>query len=729
MYYRHLLAVQPNSGSHPPGAFLKMISDLQQHNYYQVLGVSSNVTQSEIDLAYKRLVSRFDSSQSNLFPKSQGSLKDKIALLQEAYDTLSNKEKRQSHDRYLKELKGKAISLVKSASLKTSGVTVRKAEPEEPKPKQKGKNPNVYQDYFGFSEKPFDLTPDPKYLYLSPKHKEVLAHLVYGLQENNGFLKIVGEVGTGKTMICRSFLRELHEDFSIAYIFNPCIDEVELLQTINDELGLPSGTNSRKKLIDILNRFLLLERKRGHRVVIIIDEAQDLHPSVMEQLRLLSNLETETEKLIQIVLIGQPELDTLLNGENLRQLRQRITIQWELMPLNTEETRGYIQHRLNVALGKGKVRFDRSAMDMIYRFSGGIPRMINVVSDRSLLIGYTQNTRKITNRIVRQAVKDIGGLAPVKKKKTSVWTVLIPLLAIVGIVSFVLNQFVLPDLQPKTAGDQNIASLIQEDPIDLTDPGKLISQEEAALLPETTGSDFQPIVPNSNSMQVIEPPPVRIAAQGPLSIVQPEKLITYLSSLSLVESRVEAAKWVLKSWGMEENRILELDESNIDRLDEEFELLSFDVSGNLDRLINLNYPAILEIALPNAQGTKYMALTAIDGNQGTFGSVDQIVMPFSTIDSMWTRKAIVLWKDFEYLPEKLEDGFTGKEAVWLQKNLRLLGFFQGREAPKYGGKTVSAVVKFQRQNGIRDDGRFQTDSKMMLYGLLDIYPTPKLVQP
>jgi hypothetical protein len=180
---------------------------------------------------------------------------------------------------------------------------------------------------------------------------------------------------------------------------------------------------------------------------------------------------------------------------------------------------------------------------------------------------------------------------------------------------------------------------------------------------------------------------------------------------------------------MEENRILELDESNIDRLDEEFELLSFDVSGNLDRLINLNYPAILEIALPNAQGTKYMALTAIDGNQGTFGSVDQIVMPFSTIDSMWTRKAIVLWKDFEYLPEKLEDGFTGKEAIWLQKNLRLLGFFQGREAPKYGGKTVNAVVKFQRQNGIRDDGRFQTDSKMMLYGLLDIYPTPKLVQP
>jgi general secretion pathway protein A len=718
-----------------------MISDLQQHNYYQVMGLSANVTQSEIDLAYKRLVSRFDSSEANLFPKSQGTLKDKIVLLQEAYDILSNKEKRRAHDLFLKELKNKAASAVKTDALKTSGVTVQRAEPEkqekpkepkksdEPKAKPNTKTPNVYQDYYGFSEKPFDLTPDPKYLYLSHKHKEVLAHLVYGLQENNGFLKIIGEVGTGKTMICRSFLRELHTDFSIAYIFNPCMDELELLQTINDELGLPSDTNSRKKLIDILNTFLLLERKRGHRVVVIIDEAQDLLPSVLEQLRLLSNLETETEKLIQIVLIGQPELNTLLDSENLRQLRQRITIQWELMPLNTEETRGYIQHRLNVALGKGKVRFERPATDLIYRFSGGIPRMINVVSDRSLLIGYTLNTRKITNKIVRLAIKDIGGMAPVKKKKTSVLAVLIPLLAIIGIASFVLNQFVLPDFKLNTSGNQDIASLIQKDPIDLADPGKLLSPEEAGLLTDMAGSAFQPVVPDSDVMEMMEPPPVRIAAQGPLSIVQPEKLITYLSSLSLEESRVEASKWVLKSWGMDENQILALDESNIDRLDEEFELLSFEVSGNLDRLIGLNYPALLEIALPNAQGTKYIALTAIDSNRGTFGSVDQIIMPFSTIDSMWTRKAIVFWKDFEYLPKKFQDGFKGKEAIWLQKNLRQLGFFQGREAPIYGFKTVQAVVKFQRHNGIKDDGRFKTDSKMMLYGLLDIYPTPKLVQP
>ena len=279
---------------------------------------------------------------------------------------------------------------------------------------RKTRHQNVYQDFFGFSEKPFDLTPDPKYLYLSPKHKEVLAHLVYGLQENNGFLKIVGEVGTGKTMICRSFLRELRADFNIAYIFNPCINELELLQTINTELGIPGKSKSKKKLVDVLNVFLLEERSKGHRVVVIIDEAQDLQPNVLEQLRLLSNLETDTEKLIQIVLIGQPELDKVLAKDGLRQLRQRITIKWELLPLNLEETRGYIQHRLNIALGKGKVRFSRPAVEMVFRYSRGIPRMINVVSDRTLLIAFTQSTKKITPKIVKSAVSDIGELVPLE---------------------------------------------------------------------------------------------------------------------------------------------------------------------------------------------------------------------------------------------------------------------------------------------------------------------------
>ena len=290
-----------------------MITEVQSPDFYKLLGVKPNANQKEIDRAYQKLIGKFDSSEGERKSLDKPTLKEQIESAQEAYDTLSNKEKREVYDAVVQVKKMPEPSTrIKPGPLQFMG---RKDQSKNPK------HQNVYQDFFGFSEKPFDLTPDPKYLYLSPKHKEVLAHLVYGLQENNGFLKIIGEVGTGKTMICRSFLRELRTDFNIAYIFNPAINELELLQTINSELGLPGKSKSKKKLIDLLNAFLLEERAKGHRVVVIIDEAQDLEPKVMEQLRLLSNLETDTEKLIQIVLIGQPELEKVLAKDGLRQLR------------------------------------------------------------------------------------------------------------------------------------------------------------------------------------------------------------------------------------------------------------------------------------------------------------------------------------------------------------------------------------------------------------------------
>lgn len=426
---------------------MRMITEVQSPDFYKLLGVKPEANQKEIDRAYQKLIGKFDSSEGKKESLDKPTLKEKIEMAQEAYDTLSNKEKREDYDAVAQVKKKMVPSTmhVKPGPLQFMG---RKDQSKNPK------HQNVYQDFFGFSEKPFDLTPDPKYLYLSPKHKEVLAHLVYGLQENNGFLKIVGEVGTGKTMICRSFLRELRTDFNIAYIFNPAINELELLQTINSELGLPGKSKSKKKLIDLLNAFLLEERGKGHRVVVIIDEAQDLEPKVMEQLRLLSNLETDTEKLIQIVLIGQPELEKVLAKDGLRQLRQRITIQWELLPLNLEETRGYIQHRLNVALGKGKVRFSRQAVETVYRFSRGIPRMINVICDRTLLIAYTEGTKKIIPEIVKTAVKDIGNLIPLESWASKFWKLVIPSAIAAGIGFFVMNFFTLPEFDNKPQGKE-----------------------------------------------------------------------------------------------------------------------------------------------------------------------------------------------------------------------------------------------------------------------------------
>ena len=698
-----------------------MITEVQLPDYYQLLDVQPEATQKDIDLAYQKLISKFDSSGGKITSVDQPTLQDQIENAQEAYDTLSHKEKREAYDAVIKVKKGHVV-FDKEKNMRSGPLNFLGVKENARKPRHQ----NVYQDFFGFSEKPFDLTPDPKYLYLSPKHKEVLAHLVYGLQENNGFLKIVGEVGTGKTMICRSFLRELRADFNIAYIFNPCINELELLQTINTELGIPGKSKSKKKLVDVLNVFLLEERSKGHRVVVIIDEAQDLQPNVLEQLRLLSNLETDTEKLIQIVLIGQPELDKVLAKDGLRQLRQRITIKWELLPLNLEETRGYIQHRLNIALGKGKVRFSRPAVEMVFRYSRGIPRMINVVSDRTLLIAFTQSTKKITPKIVKSAVSDIGELVPLESWADKFWKVVLPSALAAGVAYFALNFFALPDFKKNTPGGKDISRLIQENPMDLTTPGQLVPRVPKAVVISPALVSTPSVLPNTKIAKS-SAPQRRIPSNGPLNIFDPEKLVTYLSSLTLVESKLEAVKWILEAWRVDPEEMLGLSETDLEIIKEDYRLSSFEVNGTLERLKNLNYPAFLEIALPNAQGTKYLALVSVQGDTGVFGSVDKIEMPLSIIDSLWTRKAIILWKDFENLPESLSVGYKGKEAIWLQKNLRLLGYFQGREALLYGPKTLRAVKRLQRNNSIKDDGIFNTDSKLLLYNLLQIYSTPKLV--
>jgi len=711
-----------------------MTTNLYQQNIYGLLGVSYNATQKEINEAYDRMIKHFDSSSASFSYAMQSSLEERIALVQEAYDTLSNDKKRSAYDQSI----NTQVAKITPNSAQAAGRQMKLSLHRNKQPHPKSTRLNVYQDYYGFSEKPFDLTPDPKYLYLSPKHKEVLAHLVYGLQENNGFLKIIGEVGTGKTMICRSFLQELRLDFSIAYVFNPAINELELLQTINSELGLPSEMDSKKKLVDTLNVFLLSERKKGHRVVVIIDEAQALQVKVLDQLRLLSNLETDTEKLIQIVLIGQPELDQLLKKSELRQLRQRITISWELLPLNRDETRGYIQHRLNVALGKGRVQFARSAVELIYKYSHGIPRMINVLADRSLLIAYTMNTKKITPKIVRTAVKDVGGLTPLPTWMGTLWKSVLPGLLALTILLFGANYLMLLDFTKANREEKDINLLIKENPI-ITN-GHISSKTRLPTIELPRAGtpalkELEPITHNnkanaqdpSSAMELLKAR--RIPSTKPLIISQQDKLVTYLASLSLNESRLEAANWILKKWNIDIASYQNKGESLLKTIAEEQKLLAYDLNANFDKLAVFNYPAILEIALPNAQGTKYLSLVSINGEHGIFGSVDRIEMPLKAIDLMWTHKAIILWKDFESLPEHFGTGFEGKQAIWLQKNLRLLGFFKGREAPSYGPNTQLSVAKFQRKHHIKDDGQFGTESKIMLYGLSNIYQTPKLLNP
>jgi general secretion pathway protein A len=266
----------------------------------------------------------------------------------------------------------------------------------------------MYGAYFGLKENPFNLTPDQRYLFLSRHHQEALDHLLYGISERKGFIAIAGGIGTGKTTLCRALLSHLDASTKTALIFNTSISDTELLETINQEFGLETGGTKRDQ-IDRLNHFLLENFRRGGNAVLLVDEAQNLSPLVLEQIRMLSNLETEREKLIQIALVGQPQLRKLLRAPALRQVNERITVWYQLQPLDRQDVQNYVEHRLVVAGSRGNVRFTRGALKAVYAYSHGIPRRINAVCDRALLIAYCKDEFAISRNTILSAVDDIQG--------------------------------------------------------------------------------------------------------------------------------------------------------------------------------------------------------------------------------------------------------------------------------------------------------------------------------
>lgn len=269
----------------------------------------------------------------------------------------------------------------------------------------------MYLEYFGFHEEPFNITPNSRFLYLSQRHREALAALLFGIQQRKGFIALTGNIGCGKTTICRALLNQLdRENTRVAMILNPQLSDLELLQAINAEFSLPDDLTSKRQLMNALNEFLLEEFRHDRTVVLLIDEAQRLGPEALEQVRLLSNLETETAKLIQIALVGQPELAELLDLPELEQLNQRITVRYHITPLTLDEVSDYIGHRIEVAKPVRPVKFNLRALKRIYEFSAGVPRRVNVVCDRALLITYAQEKYEVSEDVVEKAIQELGGM-------------------------------------------------------------------------------------------------------------------------------------------------------------------------------------------------------------------------------------------------------------------------------------------------------------------------------
>ncbi len=267
----------------------------------------------------------------------------------------------------------------------------------------------MYTAFYDLSEKPFSLTPDPRYLFLASSHREALAHVLYGIDGGEGFIVVTGEVGTGKTTLCRALLQRLSSDTEVAYIFNPARTGDELLRAVSAEFALSTAGRTRHELNDQLNQFLLQMKQAGRRVLLIIDEAQNLSRDTLEEVRLLSNLETSTSKLIQILLFGQPELDDMLDSKEMRQLRQRIGVRWGLGPMTATETRDYVRHRLRIAHGCERELFSERALREVHRRTRGVPRLVNLLCDRSLLAGYATNALTIESATVSQTAREILG--------------------------------------------------------------------------------------------------------------------------------------------------------------------------------------------------------------------------------------------------------------------------------------------------------------------------------
>jgi general secretion pathway protein A len=568
----------------------------------------------------------------------------------------------------------------------------------------------MYERFFGLVDAPFRLTPDPRYLFLSAKHADALAHLRLGISESSGFVCITGDVGAGKTTLLRRFLTEVGPEVSTAYIFNPALTATELLQTINAELGLPATSPSRKVLVDALNTHLLTLRQGGRRALVIIDEAQALELDVLEQLRLLSNLETTTEKLLRVVLVGQPQLRTVLQHPELIQLNQRITLRWHIGPLERGETADYVRHRLAIASrGQCGRVFTPNALRLVHRFSGGVPRLINMIAHRSMLAAFAAEERTITARIVLRAHREIESVPlPARASGTVRRGAWVPRLAAAAGLAAVV-----------AAGgwyggaSERLTGLLDRLPFrETTATPRLASMMAPA-----------PEVP----VEAETPAPT---AAAEVAAVDPAEIEARLAALSPEESASAAFDAMLAAWRSEPlapdevKTPADFAESAGRRRLEHLEL-----TGNFAMLRLLDVPAVLELQLIGEPRPRYATLVGLreDGASLVLGNGAPVDVSRAFLAETWFGQAHVVWEDFEHLgPYTLRVAASGGRVRRLQELLERAGVYDGPQTGVFDDGTMGAVLDLQRSRYITVDGQVGRLTRLVLYAAAGGYPRPSL---
>jgi general secretion pathway protein A len=525
----------------------------------------------------------------------------------------------------------------------------------------------MYLEFFGLREFPFSLAPDPRFLYLSAQHREALAHLLYGVRSEGGFVQLTGEVGTGKTTVCRCFLEQLPPGTRAAVILNPALSAEELFAAICDEFQIarPEGPASVKSSLDLINRFLLGVHSAGERAVLVIDEAQNLGAAVLEQVRLLTNLETSSRKLLQIILMGQPELRATLARPELRQLAQRITARFHLQALTREETRAYVRHRLEIA-GSSEDLFPAAVIGRLRRLSRGVPRLINILCDRALLGAFVQGKRQVESATLAQAAREVAGEPVWTRARIAAVAALVVCAAAAVLLSLPGQRL------PKSSPPRPAAST----------PAPAASEAVAPAPPP------QPLPPVSGVLRAL--------------LEQPE-----------AQLQSEAWAWLYRLWG---TRIREGQDGCAQALWHGLDCLRGE--GGLEQLRRLNRPAIVRVY--DSQGApRWLVFEGLRGRQATLAAGGaKTTVDVDKLAGYDIGEFVLLWRPPANTRGTLAAGDRGAGVAWLVKRLGLArGALSGAASDRLFDESVTdAVRRFQRAAGIMADGVAGPETLILLDG-------------